>query len=255
MYRAELTERDLWRQFHSQQNEMIITKTGRCLFPLLRIKFVLEEDGPLMVAEERDYLVSISIESMDDNKWKWRQESWIALLTSRSLIKHEEEKRIVCYERLKGQEMIFGGLNFDKIKLTNRESDTPMAVCLQSFHRYIPIVRIVECEEPYRIQIIKFQETEFIAVTHYQNDQVTLLKKSYNPHAKGFVLNEESPTQGQGTLDWLLTPAISSPQDELSNEKRRRARKRVRPITFDAIPSDEEELQGGIALQLLGGGE
>jgi T-box protein 1 len=243
--RAELVEVDLWRQFHAQQNEMIITKAGRCLFPLFRVRFVPEEGMPL--EEEREYRVSISIEPMDENKWKWRQGRWIPLLTSR-LGMDETPEQIVCYERLKGSEMSFGGLNFDKIKLTNRDSDSPMTVCLQSFHRYIPTVQIVECDNPQRIQTLRFPETEFIAVTHYQNEQVTVLKKSYNPHAKGFVLSEGSPTQG--TVDWLLTPAVTpeSPKEQ----KRRRTRKRIRPITFDAIPSDEEELQGSIALQLLG---
>ncbi|KAI8813951.1 hypothetical protein BJ742DRAFT_900628 [Cladochytrium replicatum] len=37
-----------------------------------------------------------------------------------------------------------------------------------------------------RHRIIKFDETAFVAVTHYQNPQVNHLKKNFNPHAKGF---------------------------------------------------------------------
>jgi hypothetical protein len=34
--------------------------------------------------------------------------------------------------------------------------------------------------------IYEFEETRFVAVTHYQNERVNALKKNYNPHAKGF---------------------------------------------------------------------
>ena len=37
-----LHERDMWRCFHRLTNEMIVTRSGRCLFPLLRFNLTLE---------------------------------------------------------------------------------------------------------------------------------------------------------------------------------------------------------------------
>jgi hypothetical protein len=257
---ARLVESELWYQFHCHQNEMIITKAGRCLFPLYRLAFhsdgserVEEDIVVIEISPERHYRVAVTIESVDDNKWKYRQGRWTPLLTSRALGQCETAPRTVLFQdRQLGSEILLNGLNFEKLKLTNRESNSPLSICLQSFHRYIPVTIISECEEPFLKQRISFSETEFVAVTHYQNEQVTLLKKSYNPHAKGFVLSDEPSVRG--TVNWMLTP--DTPSSPIL-DKRRRIRKRVRPIhslgqgPTSSIPSDEEELQGSIALQLL----
>ena len=67
---------------------------------------------------------------------------------------------------------------------------------LHSFHKYIPRIHVMHVPNEYSRRILKrqilgiktfiFPQTSFIAVTHYQNNAVNLLKKNYNPHAKGF---------------------------------------------------------------------
>ncbi|CAI2176135.1 2245_t:CDS:1 [Funneliformis geosporum] len=100
------------------------------------------------------------------------------------------------------------GLNFPKVKLTNRMRSSPSKVkkrrrndlvtnnnfslpaghfCLTTFHKYQPRVKMVKhsvLED--QIAFYTFEEMTFIAVTHYQNEAVNTLKKSNNPHAKGF---------------------------------------------------------------------
>ena len=42
------------------------------------------------------------------------------------------------------------------------------------------------------LKCIQIKECAFIAVTHYQNELITHLKKHNNPHAKGFILTDEN---------------------------------------------------------------
>lgn len=57
---------------------------------------------------------------------------------------------------------------------------------LNSLHKYEPRVRLLRhgCE---RMVTYPFPETQFIAVTAYQNEEVTSLKIKYNPFAKAFL--------------------------------------------------------------------
>ncbi|VDM80081.1 unnamed protein product, partial [Strongylus vulgaris] len=66
-------------------------------------------------------------------------------------------------------------VNFERVKITNNPNDTnPSHIFLQSMHKYIPIARI------------RIPQTEFVAVTAYQNNTITQLKIEHNPFAKGF---------------------------------------------------------------------
>lgn len=59
---------------------------------------------------------------------------------------------------------------------------------LNSLHKYEPRVHLVRHgSEPRRMISYPFPETQFIAVTAYQNEEVTSLKIKYNPFAKAFL--------------------------------------------------------------------
>jgi len=73
-------------------------------------------------------------------------------------------------------------------------------VVLQSLHKYQPRLHVVEVNEdgtedtsqPGRVQTFTFPETQFIAVTAYQNTDITQLKIDHNPFAKGFRDNYDT---------------------------------------------------------------
>lgn len=67
---------------------------------------------------------------------------------------------------------------------------------LNSLHKYEPRVHLVRhgCE-PRRMVTYPFPETQFIAVTAYQNEEVTSLKIKYNPFAKAFLDAKVSQTE------------------------------------------------------------
>lgn len=293
-YTVRLLEAHLWRQFNAEQNEMIITKAGRCLFPLLRFCLdpnTISDDinSTIELKENSLYYVYIEMTPTDDHKWKWRQGHWIPLISSRIFDQTPPpSRRPLMMHTLSLADMLKSGLNFDKLKLTNRD-DGPNSICLQSFHRYLPIVYIKTSDGGGQVQEIAFPETQFIAVTHYQNDSITILKKSYNPHAKGFVINDENDgewhmnttrvqdeddqddfrNQGQGFRNEdrddyrdkdegkCGDKEENTPSPVPSIRKQGRIRKRIRPVQTGSesssfiFPSDEEELQASLVLQFL----
>ncbi|KFV55173.1 Brachyury protein, partial [Tyto alba] len=61
-------------------------------------------------------------------------------------------------------------------------------IMLNSLHKYEPRIHIVRVGGPQRmITSHSFPETQFIAVTAYQNEEITALKIKYNPFAKAFL--------------------------------------------------------------------
>ena len=62
-------------------------------------------------------------------------------------------------------------------------------IVLNSMHKYqiqLNITHVVENEDTKETRKNVFNETVFIAVTAYQNDDVTQLKIDHNPFAKAF---------------------------------------------------------------------
>src|SRR6218665_3592363 len=58
-------------------------------------------------------------------------------------------------------------------------------------HKYQPRVHVVQANDIFSMRwnifnTFTFAETTFIAVTAYQNEQITQLKIDHNPFAKGF---------------------------------------------------------------------
>ena len=78
-------------------------------------------------------------------------------------------------------------ISFAKVKLTNKTNGNGQ-IMLNSLHKYEPRVHIVRVgSEQRHIVTYPFPETSFIAVTAYQNEEVTSLKIKYNPFAKAFL--------------------------------------------------------------------
>ncbi|CAJ0937714.1 unnamed protein product [Ranitomeya imitator] len=95
-------------------------------------------------------------------------------------------------------------------------------VVLQSLHKYQPRLHVVEVNEdgtedtsqPGRVQTFTFPETQFIAVTAYQNTDITQLKIDHNPFAKGFRDNYDTIYTGCD-LDRLTPSPNDSPRSQI----------------------------------------
>ncbi|KAK6042454.1 T-box [Cooperia oncophora] len=100
----------------------------------------------------------------------------------------------------------------------------PMAivVVLQSMHKYVPVLYIYHMpnssimwmdqntpalDPSCLIAAIRFDYTAFIAVTAYQNNEVTQLKISHNPFAKGFREGSERDRKRASTSPLFIEPS------------------------------------------------
>ncbi|XP_061692998.1 T-box transcription factor T isoform X2 [Syngnathoides biaculeatus] len=78
-------------------------------------------------------------------------------------------------------------VSFSKVKLTNKLNGGGQ-IMLHSLHKYEPRIHIVRVGGPRRmVTSHSFPETQFIAVTAYQNEEITALKIKHNPFAKAFL--------------------------------------------------------------------
>jgi hypothetical protein len=194
-----LLDRDLWKQFDLVGNEMIITRSGRCLFPTLKISF-----QNLHPAEK--YRAGLEFELLSGCKLKFaaeRRASWDCSPLPSAKMKRKIEK----FPWIKPSGQIYfpgdseqsgafwmeNGANFSSVKLTNRALQPAEAqkglFSLASFHLYQPRIHLASASQSWSFA---FGATKFVAVTHYQNPRVNFLKKIHNPHAKGFKLALEA---------------------------------------------------------------
>ncbi|CAG8563035.1 3592_t:CDS:2 [Funneliformis caledonium] len=212
-----LKDPDLWSQFYRVDNEMIITKAGRCIFPLLKFQ-------PVNLNPTVNYSFVIDFVQVSANRYRYKKGNWVCIgLDKRRFLSNNFNKQggkllkvgSVCGNPYthpdspqSGAYWMNFGLNFPKIKLTNRMRLSPSKAkkrrrndlvtnnnmslpaghfYLTTFHKYQPRVKMIKhsaLED--QVAFYAFEEMTFIAVTHYQNEAVNALKKCNNPHAKGF---------------------------------------------------------------------
>ncbi|XP_063346410.1 T-box transcription factor TBX3-like [Pelmatolapia mariae] len=173
---------ELWRQFHKCGTEMVITKSGRRMFPPLRARCTGMD-------RKAKYILLMDIVAADDCRYKFHNSRWMVA----GKADPEMPKRMYIHpdSPATGEQWMSKVVNFLKLKLTNNISDKHGFTILNSMHKYQPRFHIVKAHDiltlPYcTFRTYVFSETEFIAVTAYQNDKITQLKIDNNPFAKGF---------------------------------------------------------------------
>ena len=174
--KVKLQDMNLWKQFNSIGTEMIITKCGRRMFPSLRLSVSGLESSS-------KYIMVIDIIPADDNRYKYHNCEWIV---SGKCEEHIGGRGYLHPDSpLSGSQWMKQVISFHKLKLTNNPFDKTGHIVLNSMHRYIPRLHIIE-ENNKTLNTFIFPEGMFTAVTAYQNEAITKLKIEYNPFAKGF---------------------------------------------------------------------
>lgn len=200
-----LENNSVWRQFDAFRTEMILTKTGRRMFPYCRYRI----SG--LVPDQRYNLV-LSIVPADQYKYRWNTKKWEVIGSAEhqapGLIRAFSHPNSPCL----GSEWMRNLVSFYKLKLTNNMHDTEGHMVLHSMHRYIPrlhIIPVLDGDGPTADQpVIKgpesmtftFPQTNFVSVTTYQNPWIIKLKIDHNPFAKGFREDGFHPRQGKVKL-------------------------------------------------------
>ncbi|KAL6605638.1 T-box-domain-containing protein, partial [Neocallimastix sp. 'constans'] len=111
-YFIVLEDMDLWKKFNSVINEMIITKSGRCLFPILKFK-------PFNLEPKSQYSFAIDIIQASPYKYKYRDKKWVS--GGVKILAPPTQKREYYHpdSPQTGHFWMTHGISFSKIKLTN----------------------------------------------------------------------------------------------------------------------------------------
>uniref|UniRef100_G1N6R8 T-box domain-containing protein n=1 Tax=Meleagris gallopavo TaxID=9103 RepID=G1N6R8_MELGA len=163
---------------------MIITKSGRRMFPQCKIKV----SGLIPYAK---YLMLVDFVPVDNFRYKVKKQSYQWEVAGKA------EPQLPCRTYVHpdspapGSHWMKEPVSFQKLKLTNNTLDQHGHIILHSMHRYKPRFHIVQADDLFSVrwsifQVFSFPETVFTSVTAYQNEQITKLKIDNNPFAKGF---------------------------------------------------------------------
>ncbi|XP_009641193.1 T-box transcription factor TBX3 [Egretta garzetta] len=180
--KVHLEAKELWEQFHKRGTEMVITKSGRRMFPPFKVRCT-------GLDKKAKYILLMDIVAADDCRYKFHNSRWMVA----GKADPEMPKRMYIHpdSPATGEQWMSKVVTFHKLKLTNNISDKHGFTILNSMHKYQPRFHIVRANDilklPYStFRTYVFPETEFIAVTAYQNDKIPQLKIDNNPFAKGF---------------------------------------------------------------------
>ncbi|XP_067112691.1 T-box transcription factor TBX6L [Osmerus mordax] len=180
--RVSLQGRELWEKFGDLDTEMLITKTGRRMFPSCKVTVT-------GLNPRAKYVLMMDMIPFDDNKYKWSKDHWeVSGVTDPHLANHFF---IHPDSPALGERWMQYPVSFHKLKLTNNTLNSNGLVILHSMHKYLPRLHIIQSPDPCSpfsggYLCFTFPEAAFIAVTAYQNAEVTKLKIDNNPFAKGF---------------------------------------------------------------------
>ncbi|XP_045144145.1 MAX gene-associated protein isoform X2 [Echinops telfairi] len=180
-----LDNNSMWNEFYHRSTEMILTKQGRRMFPYCRY-WITGLNSNLK------YILVMDISPVDNHRYKWNGRWWEPSgkaephILGRVFVHPESPST--------GHYWMHQPVSFYKLKLTNNTLDQEGHIILHSMHRYLPRLHLVPAEKATEViqlngpgvHTFTFPQTEFFAVTAYQNIQITQLKIDYNPFAKGF---------------------------------------------------------------------
>ncbi|XP_061189571.1 T-box transcription factor TBX20-like [Saccostrea echinata] len=205
--RCRLESRDLWKKFHELGTEMIITKSGRRMFPTLRVSFNgLESD--------QEYIVAMDIVPVDNKRYRYAYHRSTWLVAGKADPPVPSNIYVHPDSVFTGAQLQKQTISFEKLKLTNNVLDKAGHIILNSMHKYQPRIHIIRktATTPNPLTSLKstehktfvFSETGFIAVTAYQNQLITKLKIDSNPFAKGFRDSSRLSDIERETMESLL---------------------------------------------------
>uniref|UniRef100_A0A8C9WU59 T-box transcription factor T n=1 Tax=Sander lucioperca TaxID=283035 RepID=A0A8C9WU59_SANLU len=165
--KVSLDENELWQKFKDLTNEMIVTKNGRRMFPVLKVN-VSGLDPNAMYSFLLDFV------SADNHRWKYVNGEWVPggkpePQTPSCVYIHPDSPNF-------GAHWMKAPVSFSKVKLTNKLNGGGQ-IMLNSLHKYEPRIHIVRVGGPRRM----------ITITAYQNEEITSLKIKHNPFAKAFL--------------------------------------------------------------------
>ncbi|XP_033935114.1 MAX gene-associated protein isoform X2 [Pseudochaenichthys georgianus] len=247
--KVTLDNNGMWNEFFKCKTEMIVTKQGSRMFPYCRFRI----SG---LQPSRKYSLIMDIQLLDISRYKWNGKSWQVAGKAES---HGKSQPFAHPESPStGEHWMKNPVSFYKLKLTNNVSEQEENTILHPMHRYLPRLHLIQTDKASEdinlkgrnLMTFTFPQTEFMAVTAYQNPQLSQLKVDYNPFAKGLKEESSSPFglklklnpdkdvhKGGGTTTNEQHPLKKSLKSLLANHKPKSLK------AVDAKPSGSSDLQ------------
>ncbi|XP_062431860.1 MAX gene-associated protein isoform X7 [Rhea pennata] len=236
-----LDNNSMWNEFYHRNTEMILTKQGRRMFPYCRY-WITGLDA------SQKYILVMDISPVDNHRYKWNGRWWEPSgkaephVLGRVFIHPESPST--------GQYWMHQPVSFYKLKLTNNTLDQEGHIILHSMHRYLPRLHLVPADKATEViqlngpdvHTFTFPQTEFFAVTAYQNIQITQLKIDYNPFAKGF---RDDGLNSRPQRDVKQNSNLELEGGSVSNSPSHRGR----PAEVDALDLHQRSLDSSFIVQ------
>ncbi|XP_076128618.1 uncharacterized protein LOC143109701 [Alosa pseudoharengus] len=194
--RVMLDNDSVWQEFHSIETEMLLTRKGRRMFPFCRYRLT-------GLAPRGLYFLVMDFQLLDEQRYRWTVEGRVPCGPSET---HEARGRVYTHPSspTTGSVWMEDPVVFRAVKLTSNLQNNDGLVVLHSNHRYIPRLHVVPFD-PYgrntvdldspETQTFVFPQTEFYAVSCYQNPRLIKLKIKHNPFASQFRHEEMQSDQ------------------------------------------------------------
>lgn len=131
----------MWDKFHSLNTEMIITKTGRRMFPVMKVQFHNLDPNAR-------YAVSMDIVPVDNKRYRYAYHKSCWQVAGKA--DPSAEPRLYPHpdSPFNGDLLSRQVISFEKVKLTNNEMDKSGHIILNSMHKYQPRVHLIELKVP-----------------------------------------------------------------------------------------------------------
>lgn len=181
---VKLSNESLWQKFDAHTTEMIITKQGRRMFPTLQ--FSVRGLDP-----DASYDVFVDMVLLEEGALKFQSGKWVSSSghsssssghsSSSSAHSSTPTTRVYLHPDSPntGAFWMKSEIAFSKLKLTNNKSSPDNQILLQSMHKYQPRLHISAKQTSSssdQLRTFSFNETKFVAVTAYQNTDVSYQK-------------------------------------------------------------------------------
>ncbi|XP_022255287.1 optomotor-blind protein-like, partial [Limulus polyphemus] len=218
--------------------------SSRRMFPAFKVRV----SG---MDKKAKYIMLMDIVAADDSRYKFHNSRWMVA----GKADPEMAKRMYIHPDSPntGEQWMQKVVSFHKLKLTNNISDKHGFTILNSMHKYQPRFHLVRANDilklPYStFRTYVFKETQFIAVTAYQNEKITQLKIDNNPFAKGFRdsgagKREKNPQNSPPSRRHEIL--LNQPQPQLPAAESNSARNKGSSEHVDNSSDDEERLDVG----------
>lgn len=209
---VSLVNDKVWQEFHSVGTEMLITRQGKRMFPLCHYR-ITGMDPHLL------YFLVMDFHLVDEFKYRW---TVAGRLRGGPSEVHESHGRIYTHPSSprQGAAWMEYPVMFGAVKLTSDLLNDDGLIVLHSNHRYIPRLHIVPVDPKLKntvnlnnpkVQTFTFPQTEFYAVSSYQNPWFIKMRSKHNPFARQYLEKELlKPRTPGGAHNYSLSSSSDS---------------------------------------------